>query len=257
MTDYLNRLFALDGRVAAVTGGSSGIGKAMAGALASAGARVVIVARQPGPLDEAVAEIRSAGGSAERVSADLGDRSAIDGTCEQISEPFGQPDILVNSAGVNIRPPLHELTADDWDRTIEVNLAAPFLLGKRFGPGMAARGWGRIINVASQQAIRAFGNSGAYGASKGGLVSLTRSQAEAWSGSGVCCNAIAPGFVPSAMTTQVAADPIRSAALAARTMVGRNGVPEDFEGVVVFLASGASGYVTGQLICVDGGFSAT
>lgn len=257
MTDYLNRLFALDGRVAAVTGGSSGIGKAMAGALASAGARVVIVARQPEPLDEAVAEIRSAGGSAERVSADLGDRSAIDGTCEQISEPFGQPDILVNSAGVNIRPPLHELTADDWDRTIEVNLAAPFLLGKRFGPGMAARGWGRIINVASQQAIRAFGNSGAYGASKGGLVSLTRSQAEAWSGSGVCCNAIAPGFVPSAMTTQVAADPIRSAALAARTMVGRNGVPEDFEGVVVFLASGASGYVTGQLICVDGGFSAT
>jgi NAD(P)-dependent dehydrogenase (short-subunit alcohol dehydrogenase family) len=257
MTDYLNRLFALDGRVAAVTGGSSGIGKAMACALASAGARVVIVARQPGPLDEAVAEIRSAGGSAERVSADLGDRSAIDGTCEQISEPFGQPDILVNSAGVNIRPPLHELTADDWDRTIEVNLAAPFLLGKRFGPGMAARGWGRIINVASQQAIRAFGNSGAYGASKGGLVSLTRSQAEAWSGSGVCCNAIAPGFVPSAMTIQVAADPIRSAALAARTMVGRNGVPEDFEGVVVFLASGASGYVTGQLICVDGGFSAT
>jgi NAD(P)-dependent dehydrogenase (short-subunit alcohol dehydrogenase family) len=257
MTDYLNRLFALDGRVAAVTGGSSGIGKAMACALASAGARVVIVARQPGPLDEAVAEIRSAGGSAERVSADLGDRSAIDGTCEQISEPFGQPDILVNSAGVNIRPPLHELTADDWDRTIEVNLAAPFLLGKRFGPGMAARGWGRIINVASQQAIRAFGNSGAYGASKGGLVSLTRSQAEAWSGSGVCCNAIAPGFVPSAMTMQVAADPIRSAALAARTMVGRNGVPEDFEGVVVFLASGASGYVTGQLICVDGGFSAT
>ena len=257
MTDYLNRLFALDGRVAAVTGGSSGIGKAMACALASAGARVVIVARQPGPLDEAVAEIRSAGGSAERISADLGDRSAIDGTCEQISEPFGQPDILVNSAGVNIRPPLHELTADDWDRTIEVNLAAPFLLGKRFGPGMAARGWGRIINVASQQAIRAFGNSGAYGASKGGLVSLTRSQAEAWSGSGVCCNAIAPGFVPSAMTTQVAADPIRSAALAARTMVGRNGAPEDFEGVVVFLASGASGYVTGQLICVDGGFSAT
>ncbi len=257
MTDYLTGLFSLNGLVAAVTGGSSGIGKAMAGALASAGASVVIVARQPGPLDEAVAEIRSASGSAERVSADLGDRSAIARTCEQISEPFGPPDILVNAAGVNIRPPLHELTPEDWDRTIEVNLAAPFLLGQRFGPGLAARGWGRIINVASQQAIRAFGNSGAYGASKGGLVSLTRSQAEAWSGAGVCCNAIAPGFVPSAMTRHVAADPVRSAALAARTMMGRNGVPEDFEGVVVFLASNASGYITGQLICVDGGFSAS
>jgi NAD(P)-dependent dehydrogenase (short-subunit alcohol dehydrogenase family) len=257
MTEYLNGLFSLAGRVAVVTGGSSGIGKAMAGALASAGARVVIVARQPGPLDQAVAQVRSAGGSAEHVSADLGDRSAIDATCERISEPFGPPDILVNAAGVNIRPPLHELTAGDWDQTIEVNLAAPFLLGQRFCPDMAARGWGRVINVASQQAIRAFGNSGAYGASKGGLVSLTRSQAEAWSGSGVCCNAIAPGFVPTTMTMHVAADPARSAALAARTMVGRNGTPEDFEGIVVFLASNASGYVTGQLICVDGGFSAS
>lgn len=257
MTDFLHRLFSLDGRVAAVTGGSSGIGRAMAGALARAGARVVIVARTPGPLDEAVTEIRSAGGFAERVSADLGDRSAIASAAEQVGEPFGQPDILVNAAGVNIRPPLHELTADDWDRTIEVNLAAPFLLGQRFGPGMAARGWGRIINVASQQAIRAFGNSGAYGASKGGLVSLTRSQAEAWSAAGVCCNAIAPGFVPSAMTVQVAADPVRSAALAGRTMIGRNGAPEDFEGIAVYLASDASGYLTGQLICVDGGFSAT
>lgn len=257
MTDYLNHLFSLAGRVAVVTGGSSGIGKAMAGALACAGARVLIVARESGPLDEAVAGIRSAGGSAGRVSADLGDRSALGLACEQISEPFGPPDILVNAAGVNIRPPLHELTADDWDRSIEVNLAAPFLLGQRFGSGMAARGWGRIINVASQQAIRAFGNSGAYGASKGGLVSLTRSQAEAWSGAGVCCNAIAPGFVPTTMTRQVAADPVRSAALAARTMIGRNGVPADFEGIVVFLASSASGYVTGQLICVDGGFSAS
>ena len=257
MTEYLNGLFSLAGRIAVVTGGSSGIGKAMAGALASAGASVVIVARQTGPLELAVAQIRSASGAAEHVSADLGDRSAIGATCERISEPFGPPDILVNAAGVNIRPPMHELTAKDWDHTIEVNLAAPFLLSQRFCPDMAARGWGRVINVASQQAIRAFGNSGAYGASKGGLVSLTRSQAEAWSGSGVCCNAVAPGFVPTTMTMQLAADPARSAALAARTMIGRNGVPADFEGIVVFLASSASGYVTGQLICVDGGFSAS
>jgi NAD(P)-dependent dehydrogenase (short-subunit alcohol dehydrogenase family) len=257
MTGYLERLFSLAGRVAVVTGGSSGIGKAMAAALAAAGAGVVLVARQPDSLDEAVSGIRSAGGTAERVSADLGDRAAIGPACRLIGEPFGAPDILVNAAGVNIRPPMHELALDDWDRSLEVNLTAPFLLSQRFGPPMAARGWGRIINVASQQAIRAFGNSGGYGASKGGLVSLTRSQSEAWAASGVCCNAVAPGFVATAMTRQVADDPVRSAALAARTMVGRNGMPSDFEGVTVFLASSASDYVTGQLICVDGGFSAS
>jgi NAD(P)-dependent dehydrogenase (short-subunit alcohol dehydrogenase family) len=257
MSDYLDRLFSLDGRVAVVTGGSSGIGRAMARALAAAGARVVLVARQASALDLAVAEIKSAGGTADRVSADLGDRARMAKACEDVSGKFGEPDILVNAAGVNIRPPLAQLTLDDWDRSLEVNLTAPFLLGQRFGAAMAARGWGRIINVASQQAIRAFGNSGGYGASKGGLVSLTRSQSEAWAGSGVCCNAIAPGFVATTMTRQVASDPIRSAALAARTMIGRNGDPADFEGIAVFLASSASNYVTGQLIFVDGGFSAT
>ncbi len=257
MTDYLHSLFSLAGRVAVVTGGSSGIGKAMAAALAGAGASVVLVARQATPLAEAVAEIRTAGGMADLVSADLSDRAAIGQACEAIADPFGAPDILVNAAGVNIRPPLRELTMREWDTSLEVNLTAPFLLGQHFGPDMAAGGWGRIINVASQQAIRAFGNSGAYGASKGGLVSLTRSQSEAWAAAGVCCNAVAPGFVATTMTRQVAADPVRSAALAARTMIGRNGLPEDFEGVTVFLASSASGYLTGQLICVDGGFSAS
>lgn len=170
---------------------------------------------------------------------------------------FGEPDILVNCAGVNIRPPLPMLTVPQWDRSLAVNLTAPFLLGQQFGPPMAARGWGRIINIASQQAVRAFGNSGGYGASKGGLVSLTRSQSEAWAPSGVCCNAIAPGFVATPMTREVASDPVRSAALAARTMIGRNGEPADFEGIAVFLASAASGYVTGQLIFVDGGLSAS
>jgi NAD(P)-dependent dehydrogenase (short-subunit alcohol dehydrogenase family) len=257
MTEYLERLFSLDGRVAVVTGGSSGIGKAMGRSLAAAGARVVLIARQTTVLDQAVAEIQSAGGEAGRVSADLGDRSGIADACERACGIFGEPDILVNAAGINLRPPLDQLTAEDWDRSFELNLTAPFLLGQHFGPAMAERGWGRIINVASQQALRAFGNSGAYGASKGGLVSLTRSQAEAWSRSGVCCNAIAPGFVATTMTQQVASDPARSAALAARTMIGRNGEPADFEGVTVFLASSASDYVTGALICVDGGFSAT
>jgi NAD(P)-dependent dehydrogenase (short-subunit alcohol dehydrogenase family) len=257
MTDYLGELFSLDGRVAVVTGGSSGIGRAIARALAGAGASVVLVARGSEALEETTGWLRAEGGQAAWVSADLGDRASLEQAAEAAAAAFGEPDILVNSAGVNPRPPLGMLTAADWDRTMAVNLAAPFLLGQRFGPAMAERGWGRIINIASQQAVRAFGNSGGYGASKGGLVSLTRSQSEAWAARGVCCNAISPGFVPTPMTREAASDPARSAALAARTMIGRNGQAEDFEGIAVFLASRASGYVTGQLIFVDGGFSAT
>ena len=212
----------------------------MARALARRRARsVVLVARDAAALDETVARApvrwrrRPAGSAPTWPTAR---RSA--GPPSRSAEPFGEPDILVNAAGVNIRPPLPELTSDEWDRRMAVNLTAPFLLGQRFGPGMAARGWGRVINVASQQAVRAFGNSGGYGASKGGLASLTRSQAEAWAASGVCCNAIVPGFV--ADTDDARRWPMtrsRSAALAARTMVGRNGEPADFEGIAVFLAS--------------------
>jgi len=203
-----------------------------------------------------VRELRAAGRSAVGVSADLGDRGALARAADAVAGEFGEPDILVNSAGINLRPPMDSLTMADWDQTIAVNLSAPFALGQRFGPRMAERGWGRIINIASQQAIRAFGNSGAYGASKGGLVSLTRSQSEAWAPRGVCCNAISPGFVVTPLTAEVALDPARTAALAARTMTGRNGQAADFEGVAVFLASRASDYVTGQVIFVDGGFSA-
>ncbi len=179
MADYLDRLFALDGRVALVTGGSSGIGQAIGGALAGAGARVVLMARNADALARAQTGVRAARGTAGWVSADLGDRAELARACEQSAEVFGEPDILVNAAAINLRPPMDALTAAEWDQTIAVNLTAPFLLGQRFGPVMAARGWGRIINITSQQAIRAFGNSGAYGASKGGLASLTRSQSEA------------------------------------------------------------------------------
>jgi NAD(P)-dependent dehydrogenase (short-subunit alcohol dehydrogenase family) len=257
VTGYLDRLFSLDGLVAVVTGGNSGIGRAIAVALAHAGARVVVVGRDEKRLAETVTELRSAGRSAVAVSADLGDREALRRAADEAAGEFGEPDILVNSAGVNLRPPMDTLTAAEWDTTIAVNLTAPFLLGQRFGPQMARRGWGRIINLSSQQAARAFGNSGGYGASKGGLASLTRSQSEAWARRGVCCNAISPGFVATPMNAHVAADPERSAALAARTMIGRNGLESDFEGVAVFLASRASDYVTGQVIFVDGGFSAT
>jgi NAD(P)-dependent dehydrogenase (short-subunit alcohol dehydrogenase family) len=257
MTAFLDGLFSLNGRVALVTGGSSGIGRAVAAALARAGAQVVVLARSESALAGTVAELRADGCQAAWVSADLGDRAATQEAARAATEPFGEPDILVNAAGVNLRPPLAALTLTDWDRLMAVNLTAPFLLGQSFGPPMAQRGWGRIINIASQQAIRAFGNSGGYGASKAGLTALTRSQSEAWAGQGVCCNALAPGFVATPLTAEVASDPVRSAALAARTMVGRNGEAADFEGIAVFLASRASDYVTGQLICVDGGFSAT
>jgi NAD(P)-dependent dehydrogenase (short-subunit alcohol dehydrogenase family) len=257
MTEYLDRLFALHGRVAVVTGGSSGIGQAIGFALASAGARVVLVARSAGPLAAAVARIQAAGGQAGRVSADLGDRAEVARGADAAAAVFGEPDILVCAAGINLRPRMDALTTAEWDQTMAVNLTAPFLLGQRFGPGMAARGWGRILNITSQQAARAFGNSGGYGASKGGLESLTRSQSEAWAPRGVCCNSVSPGFVATPLTREVASDPVRSAALAARTMAGRNGEPADFEGAAVFLASRASDYVTGQVIRVDGGFSST
>jgi gluconate 5-dehydrogenase len=238
---FLEMLFTVKGRRALVTGGNSGIGQAIATALAEAGAEVTVVGRD---------EARLAATGFAYVAADLAERSAIDKLADLT------PDILVNAAGVNLRPPLDELTVPDWDLTLQVNLTAPFLLGQVFGPKMAAGGWGRIINIGSQQMIRAFGNSGAYGVSKAGIAALTRSQAEAWSPFGVCCNAIAPGFVHTPMTEPVFSDPARTAAMAARTMIGRNGQLGDFVGVAVFLASSASDFVTGQTIFVDGGFSA-
>jgi len=254
---FLEDLFSLAGRVAVVTGGSSGIGAGMATALGRAGAQVVLIARDAERLEAAVAGLRAAGGQASWVSADLADRSEVERAGAAAAGAFGPPDILVNCAGINLRPPLGELTVADWDLTMAVNLTAPFLLGQRFGPEMAARGWGRIVNVTSQQAQRAFLNSGGYGASKGGLAALTRSQSEAWGRSGVCCNSVCPGFVPTRLNAAVAADPARSAAMAARTMTGRNGAAADFAGMTVFLASQASDYVTGQTLYVDGGFSAT
>jgi NAD(P)-dependent dehydrogenase (short-subunit alcohol dehydrogenase family) len=243
--------------VAVVTGGSSGIGAGMASALSRAGARVVLVARDPSRLSAAARDMQALGGEVAWVSADLGDRGEVERAGLAAAGAFGAPDILVNCAGINLRPPLGLLSVDDWDLTMAVNLTAPFLLGQRFGPAMADRGWGRIINVTSQQAQRAFANSGGYGASKGGLASLTRSQSEAWAAMGVCCNSVCPGFVATRLNAAVASDPARMAAMAARTMVGRNGEAADFAGVAVFLASRASDYVTGQTLYVDGGFSVT
>jgi NAD(P)-dependent dehydrogenase (short-subunit alcohol dehydrogenase family) len=253
--DYLAELFSLDGQVAVVTGGSSGIGRAIAGALARAGSAVVIVARRERELAETVAELTEEGCRAGSVSADLGTRAGVHAAAEEAAAVFGEPDVLVNAAGINLRPPMGELSEDVWAATMALNLEAPFLLGQRFGPVMAARGFGRILHVSSQQAHRAFADSGAYGVSKGGLEALARSQAEAWSASGVTCNTLVPGFVPTPLNARLSSDVAGVAALAARTLVGRNGVPEDFAGAAVYLAGRGSGYLTGQSIHVDGGFS--
>jgi gluconate 5-dehydrogenase len=257
MLDRLARLFALDGRVALVTGGSSGIGNAMAWALGAAGARIVLLARDHDRLATAAADLARDGIAAAAVCCELRDGNAIAGAVHAAAAPFGPLDILVNAAGLNIRKPFDALTDDDWRATLDVNLTAPFLLTRALAPVMATRGWGRIVNVASQQAFRAFGMSGAYGASKGGLVSLTRSTAEQWSRAGVTCTAMVPGFVLTPLTAAAASDPARVEAMAARTMIGRNGSVDDFVGIAAYLASDASAAVTGQVLFVDGGFSAT
>ncbi|MGC5532267.1 SDR family NAD(P)-dependent oxidoreductase [Streptomyces sp. SR-10] len=252
---YVSELFSLEGRVAVVTGGSSGIGRAITGALARAGAAVVVVARRETELRATVDELTAEGCRAARVSADLSTTEGVRAGADGAAKAFGEPDILVNCAGINLRPPMTELGEDVWDTTMAVNLKAPFLLGQRFGPGMAERGYGRIIHVTSQQAHRAFVDSGAYGVSKGGLESLARSQAEAWSPHGVTVNTLVPGFVLTPLNQSLASDPEKVASLAARTLVGRNGLGEDFAGAAVFLAGRSSAYVTGQSVFVDGGFS--
>jgi NAD(P)-dependent dehydrogenase (short-subunit alcohol dehydrogenase family) len=165
-------------------------------------------------------------------------------------------DILVNAAGVNLRQPFMQVNAEAFDLHMALHLRAPFLLTQAFAPVMAARRWGRIINIASLQSYRAFPNSAPYGAGKGGVVQLTRAIAEEWSRHGVTCNAIAPGFFPTPLTAPVFGDPERAARNAQQTAIGRNGELADLAGATVFLASEASAYITGQTLAVDGGFSA-
>ena len=252
----LAHLFDLAGRVAVVTGGNSGIGEAIARALGSQGAKLVLMARRKTELDSACSRLSADGIIATGVPVDLSDRSALAAACTDAAEPFGAPDILVNCSGINIRKPFPELTDEDWDATLAINLTAPFLLTRALAPAMKAKGWGRIINIASLQSVRAFNNSTPYGASKGGVMQLTRATAEYWSPFGVTCNAIAPGFFRTPLTAPVFSDPVKAEKNADSTMIGRNGELPDIYGTAIFLASDASAYVTGQTIFVDGGFSA-
>ncbi|MEM7224356.1 MAG: SDR family oxidoreductase [Pseudomonadota bacterium] len=246
-------LFSLSGKVACVTGASAGIGRAIASALAEAGAAVVGVARREAELADWARDVEAAGGRAAALAGDVTETAAL---APRIAEPFGAPDILVNAAGLNPRQGADEVTAERWRATLDLNLSAPFFLAQALVPAMRAKGWGRIINVASLQSSRAFANGIAYGASKGGVAQLTRAMAEAWSRHGITCNAIAPGFFPTELTAAVFADAKIAAHHAAQTCIGRNGQLADLVGPAVFLAAPASDYVTGQVLHVDGGYTA-
>jgi len=249
----LRDLLDLTGRVACVTGASAGLGQRSAIALAAAGAKVVGVARRVEALDAWAA---ATGPKAAVVAADLSQRDQIEEIAKNIAAPFGAPDILVHAAGINTREAADDVTAEGWDVTMNLNLAAPFFLSQAFAPAMKAKGWGRIVNFASLQTTRAFPGGISYGTSKAGIGQLTRAMAEAWSKDGITANAIGPGFFPTELTGPVFADPERAARNAANTCIGRNGDLSDIDGPLLFLCSNASAYVTGQVLMVDGGFTA-
>ncbi len=255
MTNIAN-LFSLQGRCALVTGGNAGIGAAMASALGAAGARLLLVARRPAELEAAAHRLREQGIDAQWLAADLTQLDSLPELALDAGRRLGCVDILVNAAGVNLRQPIDQVTPQTWQQQLSLHLGAPFFLAQALAPGMAARGWGRVLNVASLQSTRAFDNSAPYGTAKAGVVQLTRAMAQAWSRHGITCNAIGPGFFPTALTASVFADESAAGKHAAQTCIGRNGTMEDLFGATVFLASDASAYITGQTLMIDGGYTA-
>jgi NAD(P)-dependent dehydrogenase (short-subunit alcohol dehydrogenase family) len=252
----LPAMFNLSGKTALVTGGASGIGFAMAQALAAAGARLVLMSRKQEALNQAAETLQAQGMQAKVVAIDLANTAQLASAAQQAQEAWGSVDIVVNAAGVNLREPFENVSHESWTQQVNIHLAAPFFLTQALAPQMKAHGWGRIINIASLQSYRAFANSAPYGAAKGGIVQLTRAVAQEWSKHGITCNAISPGFFPTALTASVFADPVSAQRNADQTCIGRNGKLEDLHGVTVFLASDASAYITGQTLMVDGGFTA-
>ena len=253
MQHALSSIFDLRGRIACVTGASSGLGQMAATTLAEAGAKVVGVARREEALQKWASPLRSQAGY---VCHDLMEREGLSELVESVSAIYGAPDILVHAAGVNTRQPADMVTKEGWEDTLWLNLSVPFYLSQHCVPAMREKGWGRIVNFASLQTSRAFPGGISYGASKGGIGQLTRAMAEAWSKDGINANAIGPGFFPTELTAPVFDDPARAAANAAQTCIGRNGTLDDIKGPILFLCSDASAYVTGQILMVDGGFTA-
>jgi NAD(P)-dependent dehydrogenase (short-subunit alcohol dehydrogenase family) len=247
----MKSIFSLEGKTALITGGGSGIGKAIAHAYSDHGASIILVGRRESLLEEALGERDGFTIATDLMAEDAS--QTIFNACKTLN---ALPDIIVSAAGLNPRKHADEIDPETWNKTIHLNLSVPFFLAQVFAPNMKTNNWGRIINIASLQSSRAFTNGISYGASKGGISQLTRAMAEAWSKDGITANAIAPGFFPTELTAAVFGDDKMSAHHASMTCIGRNGELSDLAGPAIFLASDASSYVTGQILPVDGGYTA-
>jgi NAD(P)-dependent dehydrogenase (short-subunit alcohol dehydrogenase family) len=249
--------FRLDGRVAVVTGASSGMGVTFAHALAGAGARVVVAARRLERLRELVREIEAQGGAAAAVACDVAREDDVDRLVAETAVAFGPADVLVSNAGFTTVVAAEEQSLDDWRGQLDVNLTGVFLCAQRFGRSMLERRRGSIVNVASVLGFVASGQirQAAYAASKGGVVNLTRELAAQWARRGVRVNALAPGWFPTEMTADMFGDAQSLAWMRSRTPLGRGGELGELAGPLLFLASDASSFVTGHVLTVDGGWT--
>ena len=248
-------LFRLDGKTALVTGARRGMGRAMAVALAEAGADIIGVSASLEATGSAVeADIRSAGRNFAGYACDFADRALLYAFIQQINADFPVIDILVNNAGTILRKPAAEHPDDYWDKVIEINLNAQFILSREIGKRMVERKRGKIIFTASLLSFQGGINVPGYAASKGGIAQLTKALANEWAPHNVQVNAIAPGYVNTDNTEALRNDPVRSKAILERIPAARWGEPDDFKGPIVFLASSASNYVTGTILTVDGGW---
>ena len=248
--------FGLTGSVALVTGGSSGLGLAMARGLAGAGACVVINGRSETRLAAAVDALRSEGFLAEAAAFDVADSAAVARGMAEVAERIGTVDILVNNAGIQHRAPIEQFSDADWRRLMATNLDAPFFMARAVIPAMKAKGRGKIINIASIMSSLARPTTVPYQVSKGGLAMLTRGLAVELAPHGIQVNAIAPGFFRTEMNEALTTNAEFSAWVTKRTPAGRWAEPSELAGAAVFLASPASAFVTGQVLYVDGGFTA-
>ncbi|MBN1867264.1 SDR family oxidoreductase [Candidatus Sumerlaeota bacterium] len=247
--------FGLDGRTALVTGAKRGLGRAMAVALAEAGADVVGVSATLEPSGSAVEkDVTALGRKFRGYACDFSDRAALYRFIEQVKKDVPRIDILVNNAGTILRKPAAEHPDEYWDRAIEVNLNAQFVLSREIGRDMVARGKGKIVFTASLLTFQGGITVPGYAASKGGVGQLVMALSNEWAGKGVCVNAIAPGYMTTDNTEALRADPERNRAILARIPAGRWGEADDMKGAVVFLSSDASDYVTGTILTVDGGW---